>query len=57
MKNLGPMILSMVSASAAMGQQVATPGVMAPVVGDFGLVVLAIGVGLGGVWGIRKYRG
>ena len=56
MQNFGLTVLSMVGASAAMGQQVATPATMAPILGDFGLVVLAIGVGLGGVWGIRKYR-
>ncbi len=44
-------------ASPAFAQSTQSLSAMAPVLGDVGLAVLAIGMGLGGAWGISKYRG
>jgi hypothetical protein len=43
--------------SPALAQSAPSLPTMAPVLGDVGLVALAVALGLGGAWGIRKYRG
>jgi len=43
--------------SPALAQSAPSLPTMAPVLGDVGLVALAIALGLGGAWGVRKYRG
>ena len=57
MRKLGTVVVWIAVSSPALAQSAPSLPTMAPVLGDVGLVALAIGLGLGGAWGIRKYRG
>jgi hypothetical protein len=57
MNKLAIAFLSIVPASAAQAQHTDLGVFMnVPVVGEIGMIAMAIGAGLVGTWGIKKYR-
>ena len=56
MRQLGILVGFGVVCSAAWAQSEPSLSTMAPVLGDIGLTMLAVGLGLGGAWGVSKFR-
>lgn len=57
MKKFGIVLGLALASSPAVAQSEPSLPTMAPLLGDIGLAALAIGLGLGGAWGIGKFRG